>query len=68
MDLVKGKLKTLVFAHDTCRVIECLFSLNQEDVRNELFDELSPEIISMSKSVYAKFFVSKILKYGYVLT
>lgn len=64
MELIKGKLKSLIFAHDTCRIIECLFALNQEDVRNQLFDELSSEIVTMSKSAYAKFFVSKILKYG----
>lgn len=62
--LVRGKLKTLILAHDTCRVVQCLMTINNPEIRSQLFDELTPEIILMSKSIYAKFFVVKMLKYG----
>ncbi|VDK17418.1 unnamed protein product [Anisakis simplex] len=64
--LVKGKAKELIYAHDTCRVIECLTSLPKGTIRSLLFDELCPEIVRMSKSKYARFFVTKMLKNGYV--
>jgi len=47
---VKGKASTLIYAHDTCRVIECLVALKRDDIRNELFEELTPEIVPMTKS------------------
>lgn len=65
MDLVRGKAKHFVYAHDTCRVIQCLLALKREDIRTELFDELVPEIVRMAKSQYSKFFVLKMLHYGY---
>uniref|UniRef100_A0A0M3J8S8 Protein penguin (inferred by orthology to a D. melanogaster protein) n=1 Tax=Anisakis simplex TaxID=6269 RepID=A0A0M3J8S8_ANISI len=54
----------LIYAHDTCRVIECLTSLPKGTIRSLLFDELCPEIVRMSKSKYARFFVTKMLKNG----
>jgi pumilio family protein 6 len=62
--LVKGNAKKLVYAHDTCRVIECLMALDRPGIRTMLFDELTPEIVRMAKSKYARFFVWKMLKYG----
>uniref|UniRef100_A0A914WPJ8 PUM-HD domain-containing protein n=1 Tax=Plectus sambesii TaxID=2011161 RepID=A0A914WPJ8_9BILA len=62
--VVKGKAKTLIYAHDTCRVIECLMALDRPGIRTMLFEELKPEIVRMAKSKYARFFVWKMLKYG----
>merc|ERR1719383_476774 len=62
--LVKGNIKKIIFAHDTVRVIECLMALGSSDIRDKLFEELKGDIIEMSKSKYAHFFVQKILKYG----
>ncbi|GMR36838.1 hypothetical protein PMAYCL1PPCAC_07033, partial [Pristionchus mayeri] len=62
--LVKGKLKNLVYSHDTSRVIECLYKERREDVRNMIYDELFADIVKMSKSKYARFFVTKMIKYG----
>jgi len=64
VEMVKGNAAGLIYAHDTCRVIECLISLKREDIRDMLFEELKGEIVNMIKSQYAKFFVMKILKYG----
>ncbi|VDN01718.1 unnamed protein product [Thelazia callipaeda] len=63
-DIMKGKVKELIFAHDTCRIVECLVTNGGKDIRTALFEELVPELIHMSKSKYARFFVTKMLKYG----
>ncbi|EJD75872.1 pumilio domain-containing protein 12 [Loa loa] len=64
--IVEGKVKELIFAHDACRVVECMVTNGGSDVRNALFEELVSEIISMAKSKYARFFVIKMLKHGSV--
>uniref|UniRef100_A0A1I7WZH0 CPL domain-containing protein n=1 Tax=Heterorhabditis bacteriophora TaxID=37862 RepID=A0A1I7WZH0_HETBA len=62
--LVKGYASKLIYPHDTCRVIECLLALRRPGITTLLFDELTPEIVRMTKSVYARFFVQRMLKYG----
>ncbi|KAL7645394.1 UNVERIFIED_CONTAM: hypothetical protein RMT77_003780 [Armadillidium vulgare] len=63
-ELIKEKVKSLVYAHDTVRVIETLFSAGGEDVRAKLFEELKENILDLCKNKYSRFFVSKILKQG----
>uniref|UniRef100_A0A8R1EED6 PUM-HD domain-containing protein n=1 Tax=Caenorhabditis japonica TaxID=281687 RepID=A0A8R1EED6_CAEJA len=62
--LVKGHASKLIYSHDTSRVIECLVATEREGIINNLFNELTPEIVRMSKNVYSKFFVKKMLKNG----
>jgi len=62
--LVKGNIKKLIFAHDTVRVVECLMALGTPEIRDKLFEEMKDDILEMSKSEYAHFFVLKMLKYG----
>ncbi|CAD6197460.1 unnamed protein product [Caenorhabditis auriculariae] len=62
--LVKGIAKNLIYAHDTCRVIQCLVMTGREGIIKNLFEELKPELQTMAKSTYAKFFVQKLLKNG----
>jgi len=62
--LVQGNIKKIIFAHDTVRVVECLMAVGSEDIRDKMFTELQEDIIEMSKSKYAHFFVQKMLKYG----
>ncbi|KAK7077556.1 hypothetical protein SK128_026774 [Halocaridina rubra] len=64
MSLVKGKVKNLIFAHDTVRVIETLMAVGTEKHRSFLFEEMKDSIVDLSKSKYSKFFVLKMLKYG----
>ncbi|CAD5206944.1 unnamed protein product [Bursaphelenchus okinawaensis] len=63
-DLIKGKTTSIIYAHDTSRVIQCLLATGNEEVRDKLFAELTPEIVRMAKSPYARFFLVKMLKYG----
>ena len=61
---VRGKAKELIFAHDTSRVLQCLLAAGNKEIRDDLFDELSPELKRMCKTQYARFFVVKLLKHG----
>jgi hypothetical protein len=56
----------LIFAHDTCRVIQCLVKYGTSEHRTKLFEELKDDILEMIKCKYAKFFVKKLIKYGWV--
>ncbi|KJH50558.1 CPL domain protein [Dictyocaulus viviparus] len=62
--LVKGYASKLIYAHDTCRVFECLLALKRPGITSALFDELSSELVRMTKNKYAHFFVLRMLKYG----
>lgn len=62
--LVKGNLVKIIFAHDTVRVVECLMALGPEEIKQDIYLELKDQIIEMSKSNYANFFVQKLLRYG----
>ncbi|KAK8720910.1 hypothetical protein OTU49_013028 [Cherax quadricarinatus] len=64
MTLIKGKVYSLIFAHDTVRVIESLMAVGDEHVRTAVFEELKGDVVKLSKSKYARFFVLKMLKYG----
>jgi hypothetical protein len=64
LELCSGKLKTLIYSHGTSRVVQCLYALKRPEIQQIIFDELKPEIAKMAESVYAKFLVSKMLKYG----
>lgn len=66
LNLCRGKLAKLIYSHATCRVVQCLIMLKRDEIREVIFDELKPEIVRMAKSNYAKNFVAKMLKYGFV--
>ncbi|XP_037784145.1 pumilio homolog 3-like [Penaeus monodon] len=54
-NLVKGKVKSLIFSHDTVRVIETLMAVGGEQYRTELFEEMKNDILEMSKNKYSRF-------------
>ncbi|XP_067289770.1 pumilio homolog 3 [Pseudorasbora parva] len=63
-DLVKGKIKTIAFAHDSTRVLQCFIQFGSDQQRQEVFDELKEHIVDLSKSKYARNIVKKFLMYG----
>lgn len=62
--LVKGSIQKIIFAHDTVRVVECLYHLGSPEIREDMFQEMKDGILKMSQSKYANFFVKKLLRYG----
>ena len=53
----------MAFAHDTCRVIECLVQYGNERHRTGVFNELKESLVELSKSKYARFMIKKLLLY-----
>uniref|UniRef100_A0A8C1KYJ0 Pumilio homolog 3 n=1 Tax=Cyprinus carpio TaxID=7962 RepID=A0A8C1KYJ0_CYPCA len=62
--LVKGKIKTIAFAHDSTRVLQCFIQFGSDKQRQEVFEELKEHIVELSKSKYARNIVKKFLMYG----
>lgn len=53
----------MAFAHDTCRVVECLVQYGNERHRTGVFNELKDNLVELSKSKYARFMIKKLLLY-----
>ncbi|KAM3937679.1 pumilio homolog 3 [Leptodactylus fuscus] len=62
--LLQGNVKSIAFAHDTTRVIQCYIKNANQKQRDEVFEELKEHIVDLSKSKYARNIVRKFLMYG----
>ncbi|KAM9508270.1 pumilio homolog 3 [Guaruba guarouba] len=62
--LLHGKIKSLAFAHDSTRVIQCFIQYGNEKQRQETFEELKDSLVELSKSKYSRNIVKKFLMYG----
>lgn len=62
--MIKGKVKGLIFAHDTVRVIECLVANGSQDISTALYNELKDDLLLLAKNKYSRFLVLKLLRYG----
>lgn len=63
-NLVRGRIKTIAFAHDSTRVLQCFIQFGSDKQRQEVFDELKDHLVELSKSKYARNIVKKFLMYG----
>lgn len=64
MAMIKGKIREIIRAHDTVRIIQCIVAYGTQDHRSVLFEELKQDVVLLCKTKYAKYFVMKMLKYG----
>uniref|UniRef100_A0A8C0J3W2 PUM-HD domain-containing protein n=1 Tax=Chelonoidis abingdonii TaxID=106734 RepID=A0A8C0J3W2_CHEAB len=62
--LLQGKIKTMAFAHDSTRVIQCFIQYGNDKQRQETFEELKDSLLELSKSRYSRNIVKKFLMYG----
>lgn len=62
--LLHGNIKSIAFAHDSTRVIQCYVQFGNEKQRQEVFDELKEHLVELSKSKYGRNIVKKFLMYG----
>ncbi|XP_078531843.1 pumilio homolog 3 [Lissotriton helveticus] len=62
--LLHGNIKSIAFAHDSTRVIQCYVQFGNEKQRQEVFDELKERLVELSKSRYGRNIVKKFLMYG----
>ncbi|XP_067106439.1 pumilio homolog 3 isoform X1 [Osmerus mordax] len=63
-DLIQGKVKSIAFAHDSTRVLQCYIQFGNDQQRQEVLAELQEHMVELSKSKYAKNIVKKFLMYG----
>ncbi|RXM96404.1 Pumilio domain-containing protein KIAA0020 [Acipenser ruthenus] len=63
-ELLRGKIKSIAFAHDSTRVLQCYIQFGNDQQRQEVFDELKEHLVELSKSKYARNIVKKFLMYG----
>ncbi|KAM9641816.1 pumilio homolog 3 [Trichechus inunguis] len=62
--LIQGKIKTIAFAHDSTRVIQCYIQYGNAEQRKEAFEELRDNLVELSKAKYSRNVVKKFLMYG----
>nr|XP_010598303.1 pumilio homolog 3 isoform X2 [Loxodonta africana] len=62
--LIQGKIKTIAFAHDSTRVIQCYIQYGNAEQRREAFEELRDNLVELSKAKYSRNVVKKFLMYG----
>ncbi|XP_058421717.1 pumilio homolog 3 isoform X2 [Diceros bicornis minor] len=62
--LIQGKIKTIAFAHDSTRVIQCYIQYGNEEQRKQAFEELRGDLVELSKAKYSRNIVKKFLMYG----
>ncbi|KAK9767790.1 Pumilio y domain member 6 [Basidiobolus ranarum] len=63
MALVKGSVVEVIFKHDASRVIQTCLKYGNSEHRNQIAGELKGKYLELSKSMYGKFIVIKILHY-----
>uniref|UniRef100_A0A452UWS5 Pumilio RNA binding family member 3 n=1 Tax=Ursus maritimus TaxID=29073 RepID=A0A452UWS5_URSMA len=52
--LIQGKIKTMAFAHDSTRVIQCYIQFGNEEQRRQAFEELRDDLVQLSKAKYSR--------------
>ncbi|XP_007499577.1 pumilio homolog 3 [Monodelphis domestica] len=62
--LMQGKIKSIAFAHDSTRIIQCYIQYGNEEQRKEAFEELKESWVELSKARYSRNVVKKFLMYG----
>nr|XP_020144866.1 pumilio homolog 3 isoform X3 [Microcebus murinus] len=62
--LIQGKIKTIAFAHDSTRVIQCYIQYGNEEQKKQAFEELRDDLVELSKAKYSRNIVKKFLMYG----
>ncbi|XP_044512979.1 pumilio homolog 3 [Gracilinanus agilis] len=62
--LMQGKIKSIAFAHDSTRIIQCYIQYGNEEQRKGAFEELKESWVELSKARYSRNVVKKFLMYG----
>ncbi|OLL26691.1 Pumilio y domain family member 6, partial [Neolecta irregularis DAH-3] len=67
-ETVKGQVQSIVCKHDASRIIQTLVKYSNKSQRNSIAGELKTNYVDLSKSLYGKFLVVKLLHHGTVET
>ncbi|XP_034187161.2 pumilio and CPL domain-containing protein penguin [Osmia lignaria lignaria] len=63
-DLLKGNYNKVVLTHDMSRIVQWMYKYSDSKIRQNIFKELQPLLLSMIESKYAKNCIKIMLKYG----
>ncbi|KAF2019033.1 ARM repeat-containing protein [Aaosphaeria arxii CBS 175.79] len=63
-ELVTGRVKDLVFRHDSVRVIQCAIKYSTIEQRRSIARELKGEFRPLAEGKYSKFLIAKLLEKG----
>ncbi|RUS17606.1 armadillo-type protein, partial [Endogone sp. FLAS-F59071] len=63
MGLIRGRVQDVIFKHDASRMIQACLKQGNSEQRNVIAEELKGKYLELSKSMYGKFLVMKVLEY-----
>ncbi|ORX50263.1 ARM repeat-containing protein [Piromyces finnis] len=63
MNIIRGKVQEIIFKHDASRIIQCAIKYGNQSQRSEIAKELKGRYVELSKSVYGRFIISRVLAY-----
>ncbi|KAI9893526.1 MAG: pumilio domain member 6 [Vezdaea aestivalis] len=63
-EIVKGRMKDLIFKHDGGRSIQCAIKWANPDQRRSMALELRGSYVELAKGTYSKHFIDKLLVHG----
>ncbi|XP_076249016.1 pumilio and CPL domain-containing protein penguin [Calliopsis andreniformis] len=63
-DLLQSHYNKIILTHDMSRIVQWMVKYSDSEIRQAIFNELKPSLLSMIQSKYAKNCVKNMLKYG----
>ncbi|KAI0718430.1 ARM repeat-containing protein [Cerioporus squamosus] len=63
MDIIRGKVKDIVFKHDASRIVQTVVKYGGQKERNEIAEELKGKYKELAQSKYSKFLVTKLIRF-----
>ncbi|KAI0763930.1 ARM repeat-containing protein [Trametes elegans] len=63
MDIIRGKVKDIVFKHDASRIVQTVVKYGGQKERNEIAEELKGKYRELAQSKYSKFLVTKLIRF-----
>ncbi|KAH9855555.1 ARM repeat-containing protein [Lenzites betulinus] len=62
MDVIRGKVKDIVFKHDASRIVQTVVKWGGQKQRNEIAEELKGKYRELAQSKYSKFLITKLVR------
>ncbi|KAI0635454.1 ARM repeat-containing protein [Trametes polyzona] len=62
MDVIRGKVKDIVFKHDASRIVQTVVKYGGQKERNEIAEELKGKYRELAQSKYSKFLITKLIR------
>ncbi|OCH89163.1 ARM repeat-containing protein [Obba rivulosa] len=63
MDVVRGKVKDIVFKHDASRIVQTIVKWGGQAERNVVAEELKGRYLDAARNKYSKFLVTKLIRF-----